>query len=148
MCFQLGVLSTYPQTGRLLFVHFSGIAEQQIITVMEQFTVWVTIARSFGHISVIHSVFPFILCFVSNPPSTPLISLFLLSPPLSFGSLGICFFFFFCKFGTGPNPNQMFNRRHPKYMKAHSALRPAHGAAQRRVQRLSFETSVWWCRKL
>lgn len=67
----LPVLSTYPQTGRLLFVHFSGIAEQQIITVMEQFTVWVTIARSFGHISVIHSVFPFILCFVSNPPLNP-----------------------------------------------------------------------------
>lgn len=61
------------------------------------------------------------LVFCLESPPQPPSFLFLFSPPLSFGSLGICFFFFFCKFGTGPNPNQMFNRRHPKYMKAHSA---------------------------
>lgn len=106
-------LSTYPRISWLFFWAYSiGIAEQYIISMMEQFTVWVTFGRS----SVIHSVFPFIFCFVSE---FPLFSLLHLSPPLSTGSLGIRLFF--AEFGTGPNPNQMFTHRHPKYMKAHSA---------------------------
>lgn len=85
------------------------------------------------HGSVIHSSLAFTFSFVSE---FPFFSLILLFSSLTTGSLGIRLFF---GNWNHPKPDQMFTRRHPKYMEAYSALRQLTGRTA-----LGLQIVIWY----